>query len=93
MHFVMNKYILTHCSEMIKPTTTKKFFTVYFVTQGEVQKKTQKLNLKQEELMFLNESFTVRINVHVLLHSLKPIMKPNILEKDLLSMKRWFEEI
>ena len=66
---------------------------MYFVTHGEVQNQTQKLNLKREELMFLNESFTLRINVYVFLHSLKPIMKTNLLEKDLLSMKRLFEEI
>ena len=87
----MSEYILNHYSEMMKKEQKK--ITVYFITHGEVQNWTQSPNLKQRKILFTNESLTLRINVFVLLHGLKSIMKTNLWEKDIFSMKKLFEEI
>ena len=51
----------------------------------------EKLNtvtkLKTKKLLFLNESFAVRINVYVLLHGLRSSMKTNYVKEYILLMK------
>ena len=75
MDYVMSKYILTRCCEMIKQRGKKiLFFSVHFVIYGDLKNQTQKPNLKQRKILFLNDSFTFNtfnINVYVLLHSPK----------------------
>ena len=57
MDYVMSKYILPHCYE------EEKSCTALCVTHKEVQNQTQLSTLKQRKILFIDESFTLGINM------------------------------